>query len=95
MSIATFGIATFVVWIGVVAWDWAAPFGFGATTLLAVAVVMPVLSAPLWGRQYVASGVAAIAALWILPPAVFALVGFAIYRVLEAAATRIGTVLRS
>ena len=91
--LATIGIATFVAWIGVVAWDWAAPFGLGATTMLLVAVVMPVLSAPLWGRQYVASGVAAVAALWILPPAVFALIGFAVYRVLEAAATRIGVVL--
>ncbi len=93
VMLATLGIATFVSWIGVVTWNWAAPFGLGATTLLLIAAVMPVLSAPLWGNQYVASGVAAIAALWILPPALFALIGFGIYRLLEATATRIGAAL--
>ena len=44
---------------------------------------------PLWGRQYVVSIVAAVAALWILPPAVLAAAGFGIYRVLEWGTTRV------
>jgi len=58
--------------------------------LMAFAVILPVASAPLWGRQFAASMIAASAALWILPAALFGLVGFGIYSGLESLALRFG-----
>ena len=90
--LATVGITMFVAFIGAVAFDWTDPFGFSPGIVGAIALIMPFLSAPLWGKQWGASFVAAIAAVWILPPAVGALVGFLVYRVLE---TLVGPALRS
>ena len=47
-------------------------------------------SAPLWGRQFRASLVAAVAALWVLPAAAFELVGCLLYQGLEAGARKAG-----
>jgi hypothetical protein len=58
--------------------------------LLVVAVLLPLASAPLWGRQFGASLVAAVAALWVLPAALFAAIGYLVYQVLESVARRAG-----
>ena len=57
--------------------------------LWVIAIVLPFASAPLWGRQYGAGIVAALAALWILPAAAFGLLGYLIYRALELIAGRV------
>ena len=62
----------------------------GGFFLFAVALLLPLASAPLWGRQYGASLVAAVAALWVLPAAAFALLGYLVYQVLEWLARRLG-----
>lgn len=84
--LASTGITMFVSWLGTALFDWGDLFGLSPGVRLAIAVVMPIASAPLWGKQFGASIVAAIAALWIIPAAVFALAGYAVYRALEAGA---------
>ena len=84
--LAAIGIALFVWSVGSLAgWGHVLPPGL----MLTVALVMPVLAAPLWGRQYGAGLVAAVAALWILPAATFGLLGVGVYRVLERGAARV------
>ncbi len=58
--------------------------------ILAIALVLPVVAAPLWGRQFGAGLVAAIAALWILPAAALAGVGYVLYLCLEWVAGKLG-----
>ncbi|MEM7093819.1 MAG: DUF1353 domain-containing protein [Actinomycetota bacterium] len=50
---------------------------------LTISLVLPIASSALWGRQFGAGLVAAIAALWVLPPALFAGAGWLAYRGLE------------
>jgi Protein of unknown function (DUF1353) len=78
--LATLGIVLAVWSIGAF-FGW--PHMVGAGVMLGVALALPFAAAPLWGRQYGASLVAAVAALWILPPAILAFVGFLVYSVLE------------
>lgn len=84
--LATIGITMFVSWLGTVLFDWGDLVGLPPGVRLAIALIMPFASAPLWGKQFGASLVAAIAALWILPPAAFAFIGYGVYRLLEAGA---------
>lgn len=90
--LATAGITMFVAFAGNVLFDWKGLFGLSPGVLGTIALVMPLLSAPLWGKQWGASFIAAIAAVWILPPAVGALLGFLVYRVLEVV---VGPALKS
>jgi hypothetical protein len=57
--------------------------GLGPVAWFGVAAGLPIVSAPLWGRQYGASLVAALAVPWILPPAMLAAAGWLVYRALE------------
>ena len=82
------GITSFVWAVGSIALGWGDPID--TTALLLFALVLPVAAAGLWGRQYGAGIVAAIAALWILPAAVLAGLGYLIYLGLERAADAIG-----
>lgn len=86
--LAAIGISSFVVAVGELLfdWEWAPDTGL----LLGVAIGLPFASSPLWGEQYGASLVAAIAALWILPAALFGIVGQAVYELLERIARRAG-----
>jgi hypothetical protein len=43
------------------------------------------VAAGLWGRQYGAGIIAAIAAPWLLPPTVLAVIGYGVYVVIERA----------
>lgn len=56
---------------------------------LLVAAVLPFPAGLLWGRQYGASLVSAAAGLWLVPAAVFVLIGLGVYRLSEAVADRI------
>lgn len=85
-----------VLWVvlavsGITAAAWVAgSWAFGWDTpvdgwLMAVGTVtLPVLASGLWGKQCGAGLIAAVAALWILPAAIFAAVGHLVYLVLEA-----------
>jgi len=66
------------------------PHPLDAPVLAILAVVLPLVSAPLWGEQFGASLVAALAALWVLPAALVAAAGFVVYSVLERAARTVG-----
>ncbi len=86
--LAICGIAAFVNAAGATWFDWGHPVGI--SSLLLIAVLLPFASAPLWGKQYGASLVAAIAALWILPAAAFAALGYVVYQGLEFLAAKVG-----
>ncbi len=81
------GITSFVWGVGSVLFDWSGPDAVG---LLAIAAVLPWVAATLWGRQYFAGIVAAAAALWIVPAAAVAGVGYVIYLGLERIAKTVG-----
>ena len=86
--LAVTGIVSFVTAVGVWWLGWSSPVD--ALVLVVVAVVLPFASMPLWGRQGGASLVAAVAALWVIPAAAFALLGYVVYSLLEGIARRVG-----
>ncbi len=86
--LAAAGITSFVWAVGSASLGWDAPVD--TWTLLLFALVLPLVAAFLWGKQYGAGIVAAIAALWILPAAALAGVGYLVYRGLEWAADLVG-----
>ena len=51
--------------------------------VLVIALVLPIVSSALWGKQFGAGLVAAGAAIWILPPTILAAVGYLLYWLLE------------
>ena len=86
--LALIGIACAVAAAGAWALSWPAPAPAGV--LLLVAVILPFVSAPLWGEQWGASLVAAIAGFWIVPAALMAAFGYGVYLALEYLAGRVG-----
>jgi hypothetical protein len=86
--LATIGISAFVDGLGAAWFGWSHPLDVGM--LLLIAVILPFISASLWGRQFGAGLVAAAAALWILPAAVFAVFGGVVYKALEWFAGKLG-----
>lgn len=55
----------------------------GSAGWMITAALAPLVFAGLWGKQYGAGIVAAIAAPWLLPPTVLAILGLAVYAILE------------
>jgi hypothetical protein len=88
LVLASAGITAFVWAVGAAFFGWSRPAD--TWVLLVAALVLPFAAAPLWGKQYGAGIVAAGAALWILPAAALAGIGYVVYLVLEAGAKRIG-----
>ena len=88
LVLASAGIAAFVWAAGSAVFGWSHPGS--AWILVFLAVVLPFAAAFLWGRQYGAGLVAATAAIWILPAAVLAGVGYLVYMALEAVARKLG-----
>jgi Protein of unknown function (DUF1353) len=86
--LAIVGIAAFVWRVGAALFDWSRPVD--TAILLLIALLLPFAAAPLWGKQYGAGLVAAIAALWILPAAVLAGLGYLVYLILERLAGKLG-----
>lgn len=62
----------------------------GAWILVAVAAVLPIVTARLWGGQWGASLVAAVAGIFIIPSGVFVMLGLGIYWMLERSAQLAG-----
>jgi hypothetical protein len=69
---AIVGVGLFVTWLL-----------NGGNGWLIVSVILPFLAAFLWGKQYGAGIIAAIAAPWLLPPTVLAALGYGIYFLIE------------
>lgn len=88
LALSAVGITAFVWAVGAAAFGWDTPIDTGV--MFVAAVVLPFLAACLWGHQYGAGIVAAGAALWILPAAVVAGVGYLVYGGLERLAARVG-----
>jgi hypothetical protein len=88
LLLAAVGITSLGCAIGSATLDWDGPVDSWA--LWVVALVLPFVGALLWGKQYGASLVAAVAAAWILPAAVLAGVGYVVYLGLERGAGLIG-----
>lgn len=88
LLLATFGIASFVSAVGSWWFNWGQLLD--TWKLLLIAGVLPFASSVLWGRQLSASLVAAVAALWVLPGALFGIVGYGVYRLLERGARKLG-----
>lgn len=84
LALSATGITAFVWAAGSATLDWAVPVN--AWALLLFALLLPLAAALLWGKQYGAGIVAAVAALWILPAAALAGAGYLIYLGLERAA---------
>jgi len=88
LVLAATGIASFVSAVGSWLFDWRQLAD--TWLLLLIAGVLPFASSLLWGKQRGASLVAAVAALWILPAALFAIVGYGVYQLLERGARKLG-----
>jgi hypothetical protein len=86
--LAVTGIAAFVWAGGSALFGWSRPVDIWA--LLVLALLLPLVAASLWGKQYGAGLVAAIAALWVLPAAAFGGLGYIVYLGLERIAQKIG-----
>ena len=80
------GITAFVWSIGAF-FGW--PHALAPGWMLLIALAVPFVAAPLWGRQCGASLVAAVASLWILPPALLGVIGYLVYQALEAGARNV------
>ncbi len=88
LVLAVCGIGAFGWAAGAWILGWGMPFSAG--WMWAIALVLPLVAAPLWGRQYGAGLVAAIAGSWVLPAAAFGAAGYAVYWVLERLARQVG-----
>lgn len=88
VGLSVVGITSAVGAVGAWWLDWPWPIGAGRS--LVVAVALPFLAAPLWGRQWGASLVSAVTAFWLVPAALVAGAGYAVYVVLERGARAFG-----
>jgi len=84
LALSVVGISCAVGAVGTWWFDWSWPIGPVAS--IVVAIVLPFVAAPLWGRQWGASLVSAAAAFWLVPAAVVAGLGYVVYLGLERAA---------
>lgn len=81
-ALAIAGLSTFVLAVLALAAGWTMPI-MSAQAWLWSAAVLPFVASLAFGRQYGAGIVAAIAGLWIVPPAVVAWLGLQAYKGLE------------
>ena len=81
--LASAGLAAFVIALWSLIGDTWTPFGIDAALLLVLSLLAPLVFSLLWGRQYGAGIVAALAAPWVIPAAFFAAFGYGVYYVLE------------
>ncbi|MFP5489498.1 MAG: DUF1353 domain-containing protein, partial [Acidimicrobiia bacterium] len=88
LLLSVVGIASAVGAVGAWGLHWSWPIGAGWS--FAIAAALPFLAAPLWGRQWGASLVSAVAAFWLVPAALVAGAGYAVYLALERGARGVG-----
>ena len=84
---ATAGLVAFVASLVALFTDLELPGEVEPGLVLVLSILGPIPFSALWGRQYGAGLVASFVAPWILPPALFALLGWIVYRVIELVAT--------
>jgi hypothetical protein len=80
---ATAGLAALVAASVALIGGFDLPNGVDPPLLIVASLAAPFVFSVLWGRQYGAGLVASFVAPWILPPAVFALLGYIVYWVIE------------
>ena len=83
--IATIGSAGALLFDWPWFFDWPWPVSSPGWSLT-VALLMIFIAAPLWGRQWAASLIAAVGALWLMPAAAVTSIAWIVYRVLEGIA---------
>jgi Protein of unknown function (DUF1353) len=88
--LSALGIAAFALAASAIMSGGAAPGDINEWVLLAGALVAPLLAGALWGKQWGASLVTAVAAPFRLLPAAIAAIGYTIYWVLERLGRAIG-----
>lgn len=88
VALCGIGLASAVDALGAWVWDWPAPLD--PWLLLLFAAALPIVAAGLWGEQWGASLVFAVAAFWIVPAGAFAGLGYLVYAALERLARRAG-----
>jgi len=88
--LSAIGIVAFALAAWAIMFGGAPPGEINEWALLAAAVVAPLLAGALWGKQWGASLVTAVAAPFLLPPAAIAAIGYAVYWVLERLGRAIG-----
>jgi hypothetical protein len=86
--VAVIGIASFGIGVFRLLSD--QELSAGTASLLIVPAFLPALAAPLWGKQWGASFIAALAGVFVIPAALFVIVGTAVYWVMERAAAALG-----
>ncbi len=84
VALAAVGIVSFLGWV--FGWD----LNLDRAVLLLISAVLPIVAAPLWGKQFGAGLIATIAAAGVLPAAAFAFAGLMFFRVLERIAKSVG-----
>ncbi|WP_238418905.1 DUF1353 domain-containing protein [Gordonia sp. 'Campus'] len=89
LLLSVVGIGAAVGSSGALLFGWPWPVSSPSVSLV-LALLMIFVAAPLWGRQWAASLVAAVAALWILPAAIVAYCAYALYLLSERAARTVG-----
>lgn len=88
IALCVFGLACVVAALGALAFGWSVPLG--PWWLLVIATALPIVAARLWGEQWGASIVFAIAAFWIVPAGAVAGFGYLVYVALERLASKAG-----
>ena len=88
--LAALGIVAFVSAAGAIVTGGATPWDVNEWVLLAAAVAAPLVAGLLWGQQWGASLITAVAAPFLLPPAAIAAVGYFVYWVLEWVGRKVG-----
>lgn len=83
------GISAAIGSTGALLFGWPWPPSSPAVSLV-FSLLMIFVAAPLWGRQWAASLVAAVAALWLLPAAIVAYFAYALYLLSEKVARIVG-----
>jgi hypothetical protein len=81
--LAVIGIGCAGAAIGTWVFGWPSIFDWTPRTLLGISLVLPFAAGFLWGRQYVASIVAAAAGLWLIPAGVIVLFAIGVYLIVE------------
>jgi len=89
LLLSVLGIAGFVWAVGALVAGWTLPL-LPPGLLLALSLLLIVVAAPLWGRQWGAALIAAVAGFWVVPATLVAGAAWCVYLVLEWLAGRFG-----
>ncbi|MEM9608911.1 MAG: DUF1353 domain-containing protein [Actinomycetota bacterium] len=90
IALSVLGLTAFFSAVGELLFDTGTVLDIDSWPLLIGSAATPFVAGGLWGKQWGASLVAAVAAPWILPPTLLAAVAYVSYRVLELGANVAG-----